>query len=474
MKISDMISMCFGNLFRRKMRTILTVIGVVVGTCAIVVMISLGLGMNQQLENTLAQMGSRLTTIDVMNYRYSGMSDGDNAVMDDAAVEKIQNLPGVEVATPIYSPNLQARIYAGKDDRYQMQLYDVTGMYAEAMPKMGYTLLEGEYPAGPQTDKKKPIYVVVGEYAGFSFEDTKKKFDNYRWPEMDENGELKQEPFVDIMNDELILRSDKQDEDDPDSKQFSREIKPIGRVKEDYDKGWVTSQGIIMDIEDVKWLEKEYNRVNKITTSSRDKKGYTNVTVKVETMEDVESVQAAIEAMGFDTNSMEDVRKPMQEQARQQQIFLGGLGGISLLVAAIGITNTMIMSIYERTREIGVMKVLGCKVKNIRSVFLMEAGVIGFFGGCIGVAVSYGISYLMNVFNFSFSGSSGGMGGGMSYGMGYMMGGGMDAGGASVSVIPPWLVVAAIAFATLIGLISGVLPANRAMKISALEAIKHE
>ena len=76
-------------------------------------------------------------------------------------------------------------------------------------------------------------------------------------------------------------------------------------------------------------------------------------------MEDVESVQAAIEAMGFDTNSMEDVRKPMQEQARQQQIFLGGLGGISLLVAAIGITNTMIMSIYERTREIGVMKVLG-------------------------------------------------------------------------------------------------------------------
>ena len=113
MKISDMISMCFGNLFRRKMRTILTVIGVVVGTCAIVVMISLGLGMNKQLENTLAQMGSRLTTIDVMNYRYSGMSDGDNAVMDDAAVEKIQNLPGVEVATPIYSPNLQARIYAG-------------------------------------------------------------------------------------------------------------------------------------------------------------------------------------------------------------------------------------------------------------------------------------------------------------------------------------------------------------------------
>lgn len=82
MKISDMISMCFGNLFRRKMRSILTVVGVVVGTCAIVVMISLGLGMNLQLENTLAQMGSRLTTISVYNYRYSGMGEGDAAVMD--------------------------------------------------------------------------------------------------------------------------------------------------------------------------------------------------------------------------------------------------------------------------------------------------------------------------------------------------------------------------------------------------------
>lgn len=99
----------------------------------------------------------------------------------------------------------------------------------------------------------------------------------------------------------------------------------------------------------------------------------------------------------------------MQEQARQQQMFLGGLGGISLLVAAIGITNTMIMSIYERTREIGVMKVLGCKVKNIRSVFLMEAGVIGFVGGIIGVILSYFISFLMNYFNFSFGGDNSGM-----------------------------------------------------------------
>ena len=139
---------------------------------------------------------------------------------------------------------------------------------------------------------------------------------------------------------------------------------------------------------------------------------------------------------------------------QQQQLFLGSLAAISLLVAAIGITNTMIMSIYERTREIGVMKVLGCFVGNIRTIFLMEAGCIGFLGGVIGIILSYFISFLMNTFGFSMSGSS----------AGYY--------GTDVSIIPLWLVALGLVFATLIGLVSGFYPANRAVKISALEAIK--
>ena len=82
MKISDMISMCLGNLFRRKMRTLLTIIGVVVGTCAIVVMVSLGLGMNLSQEAMLAEMGD-LTIINVMNYGRN--ENGEKSVLDDAA-----------------------------------------------------------------------------------------------------------------------------------------------------------------------------------------------------------------------------------------------------------------------------------------------------------------------------------------------------------------------------------------------------
>mgnify|MGYP000547347866 CR=1 FL=1 len=90
------------------------------------------------------------------------------------------------------------------------------------------------------------------------------------------------------------------------------------------------------------------------------------------------------------------------EQSKQQsnmiQAALGGIGAVSLLVAAIGIANTMMMSIYERTKEIGVLKVLGCSLATIRNMFLIEAGFIGFMGGLIGLALSFMVSVLINQF----------------------------------------------------------------------------
>ena len=156
---------------------------------------------------------------------------------------------------------------------------------------------------------------------------------------------------------------------------------------------------------------------------------------------------------------MESLPNPLEARPRQQQMIFGGLGAISLFVAALGITNTMIMSIYERTREIGVMKVLGCVVGNIRTMFLMEAGTIGFIGGVIGLGISYLISFLINSFGGGASGSV------------YDIGG-MGIGG--VSLIPGWLALGALGFATMGGLVSGVSPANRAGKISALAALRQE
>ena len=131
----------------------------------------------------------------------------------------------------------------------------------------------------------------------------------------------------------------------------------------------------------------------------------------------------------------------------RDRYLLGAIGGVSLLVAAIGIMNTMMMSIYERTKEIGIIKVLGCRMSNIAGLFLTEAAYIGFFGGALGLGLSYGLSLVLNNF--------------------------LEASGFK-SVIPLYLAVGALAFSVVVALISGLYPAMRAMKLSPLAAIRNE
>ena len=137
------------------------------------------------------------------------------------------------------------------------------------------------------------------------------------------------------------------------------------------------------------------------------------------------------------------------------QAVLGGIGAITLLVAAIGIINTMIMSIYERTREIGIMKVIGATFGDIRLLFLTEAGLIGLFGGILGLALSFGLSHLLNLFGADYMGSMTGLA------------------TAKLSVIPPWLVLFALIFSIMIGVLAGLYPANRAVKLSPIEAMRN-
>ena len=89
--------------------------------------------------------------------------------------------------------------------------------------------------------------------------------------------------------------------------------------------------------------------------------------------------------MGYGTYSAQDAVEMAEEQTARIQYLLGAIGGVSLLVAAIGIINTMMMSIYERTREIGIIKVLGCRMSNIAGMFLAESAFIGLFGGALGL-----------------------------------------------------------------------------------------
>lgn len=469
MRISDLISMTVKNLLRRKTRTLLTVAGVIVGTCSIVLMVSLGIGQTEALEQSIAQMGD-LTMIQI--YSYGG--ENSQTVLNDETMQKILAMDGVQAGTPFYTaPNMNLKLYSGKKDRYEMQLWSVRGVYADQLEALGFNLAEGELlPAQSVSGGKNKSYqMLMGKSMVYEFTDTKAKGQAaYRWEGMlDANGN-QLEPFVDPMEDELtlVLEYITYNEDgtqNVDEARYEVEITGILGSKDlnTYDEN---NYSLYMDINALNELYEEYKEIFDIEEDKNKKTDitYNNAKIKVSDIDMVESIDNAIKDMGFETYSLNSVREPMMEQMQQQQLFLGGIGGISLLVAAIGISNTMVMSIYERTREIGIMKVLGCKLGNIRSVFLMEAGLIGFFGGLAGVGISYGISYGLNYLTMSGSALSGILGSVL---------GGMGGGG-DLSVIPLWLAGAAVVFATIIGVLSGFSPANRAVKISALEAIKHE
>ncbi len=440
MRTSDRINLCIKNLLRRKFRTILTMTGVVIGVCSIVVMISIGIGLQKASEDSIAQMGD-LTRIDVYNYTYSSSSD--NAKIDDSVVAQFSVIPGVELATPMYSPNIDGNLFSGKKDRYQCWP-QIVGIYPEALELLGYNLVEGR----SFGDNDKEFSVIIGEHSDYDFYDTKARNDGHVWYEEDENGDPVNDPYVDMMKDDIYFKVNTNDKGKSDK--YSVQLNVIGRLEQDWSKGYETYSGIFMRISDVKKLEEIYRKASGTKKDDKDS-GYQHVIVKVTDINTVASVQEQIEDMGYDCSSLESIRKPMQEQARKIQIILGGIGAVSLLVAAIGIVNTMVMSIYERTREIGIMKVLGCTIGNIRSIFLIEAGAIGIMGGIVGLGISFAISYIINHF-------AGGL-------VGY---------DTTISVITPFLAVFAIVFATFVGLLAGYYPANRAAKIAAIEAIRRE
>lgn len=442
MKWKDMVAMSLSSLFKRKVRTLLTVAGVVIGTCAIVVMLSFGIGIKKTTDDMMQSMGD-LTVIQIENYSPSP----DAEPLDDVMLEKIRALPGVQTLTPMFDVDSSAfQIRSGK------YVYggQITGVYMNALSEFGYEMEAGKLPEGTVEEGA----ILFGKDALYNFYNSKKNNNNMIYPEPDATGKVP-DPYVNPMEDklELVLRKT----DDNNKKTVKPiKLKGLGIMAQDWSKNPSPGYSVFMDVKYARSLVEQYNKLNNIKVDKSKKFQYNGAVVKALDIKSVESVQDSIKAFGFQVYSMDSIRESVEQQTRTIQMILGGLGAISLLVAALGITNTMIMSIYERTREIGVMKVLGCVIGNIRAMFLIEAGMIGFIGGVAGLIFSYMLSFLINTLAAN--------GGGVM---------GLGAGG-QISIIPAWLALGALVFSTMVGLVSGFSPANRAVKISALTAIRQE
>lgn len=458
-----MIKMTLQNLTRRKSRTILTVLGVVVGCCAIVTMMSIGFGVQNSQQIMLEGMGD-LTLIQVYS---NGRKD---SKLDDTAIRKFQNIANVDVAVgKTQLNNVGMTIFAGNNDRYQMQWVQIVGINKDAMEKFGFQLLEGDYP-------KQPFEVLAGQYTAYNLMDTMRPEGQdmiSRWDYMytyDPNTGMMTENDPSALPDPYMklngqtLKLELYSYENFDVKKY-QEIKVTGVVKEDYNKDYATSEGLIFFTTDLQALQKMFY------PSSSQKMEYSEIFVKAKDISQVADIESDIKKMGYSTYSMESVRKPLEEEARKQQMMLGGLGAVSLFVAALGICNTMIMSISERTREIGVMKALGCYLGNIRTVFLLEAGFIGLIGGIIGSVLSFLISVGMNFFTNAAAQSIEVTDFATFW---TKLTTAMDVANSPMSIVPLWLYGFAIVFSIIIGLGSGFYPANKAVHISAMEAIKRE
>jgi putative ABC transport system permease protein len=192
-----------------------------------------------------------------------------------------------------------------------------------------------------------------------------------------------------------------------------------------------------------------------------NKDGFEMAMVIVEDRSMALDVANQINEMGFMAYTPQEFIEGVNSFYVVLQVIFGGVGGVALLVAAIGIANTMTMAILERTREIGLMKALGATNKDVLSMFLGEAAGIGFIGGVGGIFLSLLIGELINIFgNVYFSSQTTSMYGG---------------GGGGISVdMPLWLIVFALLFSTMIGLVSGLYPALRAASLVPVRALKYE
>ena len=356
----DMIDMALRNLWKRRLRTALTVLGVVIGTASIVVMVSIGIGMNKGFASQLENWGS-LQVIDVypsggMEYDKETDSMKQTKKQDELnakAVESFRQMEHVEAVSPVVNEYLY--LVTGK----LVADASIIGIEPGAMTALGYQVAEGR--ALTEEDSKA---IVVG--GSVEFYNPK-----LSW-EMRYSSEP---PKVDVLNEKLSLTWDW----NYGTRNADKSIKPIkvdavGTLPADGNNSW----SIIMPIKELENLQKEKKKWEEsqsegnTSSNSRKSKEYEHVMVKVDEIDNVQKVQQQIKDMGFRASSLTDQLEAMKETTRMLRLVLGAIGAISMVVAAISITNTMVMAIYERTKEIGIMKVIGASLKDIKGLFLLS------------------------------------------------------------------------------------------------------
>jgi len=439
----DLLYLILDNLNRRKARVALTAIGVVIGTAAIVVLVSLAIGLQRNANQQLYGIGD-LTRIEVMpNYApVSGSGPvyvesigpgGQNPaqkLVTNQTLEELAQIPGVVAVIP------RDYVYGGTQLTYKrLEGYpSIIGIGLSDLSVLGLRPISG-------TLELKKGTAVIGARANQNFFDPRLRPGQTPPPPPNLYGANLKFTLIRYTQDGIETRK-------------SLPLRVAGVIAE---SGGEADYTFYLPLEDVT----AYNEWVNGRRIDRNKDGYPMALVKVGDARNVLDIADAITSLGYMVYTPMQYLQPINSFYTVLQVIFGGLGAISLLVAAIGIANTMTMAILERTREIGLMKAIGATNRDVLSVFLGEAAGIGLVGGLGGVVLGWSAGQIINVLALAyFAGQSS-----------------QQPGPPPPSVVvftPPWLPLFALVFAIVIGLISGLYPALRAATLIPVNALKYE
>ena len=464
MKTYDIAELAVRNLRESILRNSLTTVGISVGVASLVAMLSLGIGL-QQLAGRRLQKSGLFDTVVVTSRRdlrgfnreqeENGPAPADSPTLNESARQKIAQLPDVLEAYP--------DIRFITELRYQDRPYltMVAGLPFSAKNNDAFDGMQGNFfssDTAPEVILQKSFAAQLlgktpktgGEEASVTElakpllgkQLTMRYAERTATPEADINNSSGASQSAgtaySVLSREATLTIVGVSDLDPDSMRGQARARVFLPLK--------LAQSLhVMQPSDLR----------DTTNLTGGTPAYTTVEVHVKSPTQVQSVEDAIKKMGFNTFSIVDATRSLRQFFAVLDLFLGIFGSLALAVASIGIVNTLVMAILERRREIGIMKAIGASDGDVKGLFFAEAGVMGVFGGFVGVALGWIIGRVINLGTNVYLKRQ-------------------HFPPEQIWFVPWWLVLGAIAFAIVVSLLSGLYPASRAARLDPVQALRYE
>lgn len=401
----ESVKIALNALVANKLRSILTMLGIIIGVGAVIAMVSIGMGVQNKVETSIASLGSNLIIITPGATSTSAVRQaaGTNTTLTLKDAQAIaREVAGVSAAAP--SVSKQYQVVAGN----QNWMTSLQGTTPEYMEVRNLSVQSGSFITNEDVETRERVVVVGATVASNLFGDTNPVGQNIR---------INNAPFKIIgVLDSKGQSAGGQDQDD-------MVIVPI-----------TTAQERLMGITYVQTISVQGANADVINQVQND------ITSLLRSRHHLSTGQAD----DFTVRNLASVMATASETTSTITLLLGNIAAISLLVGGIGIMNIMLVSVTERTREIGIRKALGARYKNILMQFLIEAIVIGVIGGAIGIALGTGAAYVISAV------------------AGWK------------TVISSTALFMAFGFSVGIGLIFGVYPARKAALLDPIDALRYE